>query len=98
MGMKHFGLFLKPAQPPFVAHIRSSRSQQYKASTQFARETEPEVLPTCQELAIGTVSWTPLGQGFLTGKIAASTKFESADFRAVFPRFTEEARKETRRW
>jgi aryl-alcohol dehydrogenase-like predicted oxidoreductase len=51
------------------------------------------VLPTCEELGIGFVPWSPLGQGFLTGKIDASTKFESTDFRAVFPRITEEARK-----
>jgi len=51
------------------------------------------VLPTCEELGIGFVPWSPLGQGFLTGKIDASTKFDSTDFRAVFPRFTEEARK-----
>jgi aryl-alcohol dehydrogenase-like predicted oxidoreductase len=51
------------------------------------------VLPICEELGIGLVPWSPLGQGFLTGKIHASTKFESADFRKVFPRFTEEARK-----
>jgi aryl-alcohol dehydrogenase-like predicted oxidoreductase len=44
-------------------------------------------------LGIGFVPWSPLGQGFLTGKIDASTKFDSTDFRAVFPRFTEEARK-----
>jgi len=50
------------------------------------------VLPTCQELGIGFVPWSPLGQGFLTGKIDASTKFESTDFRTIFPRFTEEAR------
>jgi aryl-alcohol dehydrogenase-like predicted oxidoreductase len=51
------------------------------------------VLPTCEELGIGFVPWSPLGQGIVTGKSDASTKFESADFRAVFPRFTEEARK-----
>jgi aryl-alcohol dehydrogenase-like predicted oxidoreductase len=51
------------------------------------------VLPTCEELGIGFVPWSPLGQGFLTGKIDASTKFERTDFRAVYPRFTEEARK-----
>jgi aryl-alcohol dehydrogenase-like predicted oxidoreductase len=43
-------------------------------------------------LGIGFVPWSPLGQGFLTGKIDASTKFESTDLRAIFPRFTEEAR------
>jgi aryl-alcohol dehydrogenase-like predicted oxidoreductase len=51
------------------------------------------VLPTCEELGIGFVPWSPLGQGFLTGTIDASTKFESTDFRAAFPRFSEEARK-----
>ena len=50
------------------------------------------MLPTCEELGIGFVPWSPLGQGFLTGKIDASTKFESTDLRAIFPRFTEEAR------
>ena len=49
------------------------------------------MLPTREELEIGFVPWSPLGQGFLTAKIDASTKFESTDFRAVFPRFTEEA-------
>jgi aryl-alcohol dehydrogenase-like predicted oxidoreductase len=58
----------------------------------WTRDPEPEVLPLCEELGIGFVPWSPLGQGFLTGKIDASTKFASTDFRAVFPRFTEEAR------
>jgi len=58
----------------------------------WTRDPEPEVLPTCEELGIGFVPWSPLGQGFLTGKIDASTKFESTDFRSLFPRFTEEAR------
>src|SRR5271156_2987061 len=58
----------------------------------WTRDPEPEVLPLCEELGIGFVPWSPLGQGFLTGKIDASTKFESTDFRAAFPRFTEEAR------
>ena len=58
----------------------------------WTRDPEPGVLPTCEELGIGFVPWSPLGQGFLTGKIDASTKFESTDFRSLFPRFTEEAR------
>ena len=62
----------------------------------WTRDREPEVLPICEELGIGFVPWSPLGQGFLTGKISASTKFESSDMRAVFPRFTEEARKANR--
>ena len=50
------------------------------------------MLPVCEELGIGFVPWSPLGQGFLTGKIDAATTFDSSDFRAVFPRFTPEAR------
>jgi len=49
-------------------------------------------LPALEELGIGFVPWSPLGQGFLTGKIDAQTKFDSNDFRSFFPRFTEEAR------
>ena len=50
------------------------------------------MLPVCEELGIGFVPWSPLGQGFLTGKIDAATTFDSSDFRASFPRFTPEAR------
>lgn len=50
------------------------------------------MLPVCEELGIGFVPWSPLGQGFLTGKIDAATTFESTDLRATFPRFTAEAR------
>jgi aryl-alcohol dehydrogenase-like predicted oxidoreductase len=58
----------------------------------WTRDPEAEVLPTCEELGIGFVPWSPLGQGFLTGKIDAATTFDKSDFRAVFPRFTPEAR------
>jgi aryl-alcohol dehydrogenase-like predicted oxidoreductase len=59
----------------------------------WTRDPEAEVLPTCEELGIGFVPWSPLGQGFLTGKIDATTTFDAkADFRASFPRFTPEAR------
>src|SRR5437764_4645785 len=59
----------------------------------WTRDPEAEVLPVLKQLGIGFVPWSPLGQGFLTGKIDASIKFESTDMRVVFPRFTEEARK-----
>jgi aryl-alcohol dehydrogenase-like predicted oxidoreductase len=60
----------------------------------WTRDPEAEVLPTCEELGIGFVPWSPLGQGFLTGKVDATTTFDSAsDLRATFPRFTPEARK-----
>jgi aryl-alcohol dehydrogenase-like predicted oxidoreductase len=58
----------------------------------WTRDPEPEILPLCEELGIGFVPWSPLGQGFLTGKIDANTAFESSDWRAGFPRFTPEAR------
>jgi aryl-alcohol dehydrogenase-like predicted oxidoreductase len=62
----------------------------------WTRDPEAEVLPTCEELGIGFVPWSPLGQGFLTGKIDAATTFDKSDFRAVFPRFTPEAREANR--
>jgi aryl-alcohol dehydrogenase-like predicted oxidoreductase len=57
------------------------------------REPEQEVLPTLEELGIGFVPFSPLGKGFLTGKIDESTTFDSSDFRNIVPRFTPEARK-----
>jgi aryl-alcohol dehydrogenase-like predicted oxidoreductase len=59
----------------------------------WTRDPEAEILPTLEELGIGFVPWSPLGAGFLTGKIDATTTFESTDVRARFPRFTPEARK-----
>jgi aryl-alcohol dehydrogenase-like predicted oxidoreductase len=57
------------------------------------REPEKEVLPTCEELGIGFVPFSPLGKGFLTGKIDATTLFAKDDFRNIVPRFSPEARK-----
>jgi aryl-alcohol dehydrogenase-like predicted oxidoreductase len=59
----------------------------------WTREPEAEVLPTCEELGIGFVPFSPLGAGFLTGKIDANTTFDSTDFRNISPRFTTENRK-----
>ena len=59
----------------------------------WMREPEAEVLPTCEELGIGFAPFSPLGAGFLTGKIDENTRFESTDFRNLVPRFTPEARK-----
>src|SRR5579859_648277 len=91
--VKHFGL-----SEAGVSTIRRAHAVQPLTAVQseysiWTRDPEPEVLPTCEELGIGFVPWSPLGQGFLTGKIDASTKFDSTDFRTAFPRFTEEARK-----
>lgn len=79
-----------------VGEALAPHREQVVIATKFGfdtRDPEPEVLPTCEELGIGLVPWSPLGQGFLTGKIDASTEFEKTAMRAVFPRFTEEARK-----
>ena len=57
------------------------------------REPEKEILPTLEELGIGFVPFSPLGKGFLTGKINENTTFDSTDFRNIVPRFSPEARK-----
>jgi aryl-alcohol dehydrogenase-like predicted oxidoreductase len=90
--VKHFGL--SEASP---ATIRAAHAVQPVAALQseyslWWREPEAEILPTLEELGIGFVPFSPLGRGFLTGKIDADTKFESSDFRATLPRFSEEAR------
>ncbi len=90
--VKHFGLSEPGANTIRRAHAVQPVTAVQSEYSIWTRDPEPEVLPTCGELGIGFVPWSPLGQGFLTGKIDASTKFESTDFRAVFPRFTEEAR------
>jgi aryl-alcohol dehydrogenase-like predicted oxidoreductase len=90
--VKHFGLSEASAETIRRAHAVQPVAAVQSEYSIWTRDPEPEVLPTCAELGIGFVPWSPLGQGFLTGKIDASTKFESTDFRAVFPRFTEEAR------
>jgi aryl-alcohol dehydrogenase-like predicted oxidoreductase len=91
--VKYFGLSEAGANTIRRAHAVQPVTAVQSEYSIWTRDPEPEVLPTCEELGIGFVPWSPLGQGFLTGKIDASTKFESTDFRAVFPRFTEEARK-----
>ncbi len=90
--VKHFGLSEAGAKTIRRAHAVQPISAVQSEYSIWTRDPEPEVLPICEELGIGFVPWSPLGQGFLTGKIDASTKFESTDFRVAFPRFTEEAR------
>ncbi len=90
--VKHFGLSEAGAGTIRRAHATQPVTAVQSEYSIWTRDPEPEVLPTCEELGIGFVPWSPLGQGFLTGKIDASTKFESTDFRALFPRFTEKAR------
>lgn len=91
--VRHFGL-----SEPGVGTIRRAHAVQPVAAVQseyslWWREPEQEVLPVLEELGIGFVPFSPLGKGFLTGAISASTTFDSSDFRNVVPRFSPEARK-----
>jgi len=91
--VKHFGL-----SEPGVETIRRAHGVQPVAAVQseyslWWREPEAEVLPALDELGIGFVPFSPLGRGFLTGKIDETTTFDSSDFRNSLPRFTPEARK-----
>src|SRR5437764_1798840 len=90
--VKHFGLSEASANTIRRAHAVQPVAAVQSEYSIWTRDPEPEVLPVCEQLGIGFVPWSPLGQGFLTGKIDASTKFDSTDFRASFPRFTEQAR------
>lgn len=90
--VKHFGLSEAGAKTIRRAHVVQRVTAVQSEYSIWTRDPEAEVLPTCEELGIGFVPWSPLGQGFLTGKINAATKFDSTDFRMMFPRFTEEAR------
>jgi aryl-alcohol dehydrogenase-like predicted oxidoreductase len=91
--VKHFGLSEAGAQT-----IRRANAVQPVAALQseyslFWRQPEQEIIPTLEELGIGFVPFSPLGKGFLTGKITAETKFDSTDFRSTVPRFNEENRR-----
>src|SRR5690349_21512711 len=90
--VRHYGLSEAGAQTIRRAHAVHPISAIQSEYSIWTRDPEPEVLPVCGELGIGFVPWSPLGQGFLTGKIDAATTFDKSDFRAVFPRFTPEAR------
>ena len=91
--VKHFGLSEAGAGTIRRAHAVQPVTALQSEYSLWTRDPEAEALPVCEELGIGFVPWSPLGQGFLTGKIDTTTKFDSTDFRATFPRFTEEARK-----
>src|SRR6266540_1777859 len=91
--VKHFGL-----SEPGVQTIRRAHAVQAVTAVQneyslWWREPEAEVLPTLEELGIGFAPYSPLGRGFLTGKLNENTTFDSSDFRNTLPRFTPEARK-----
>jgi aryl-alcohol dehydrogenase-like predicted oxidoreductase len=89
--VKRFGLSEAGANTIRRAHAIQPVAAIQNEYSLWTRDPEPEILPLCEELGIGFVPWSPLGQGFLTGKINTTTTFDSSDFRATFPRFTPEA-------
>ena len=91
--VKHFGLSEAGAQSIRRAHAVQPVTALQSEYSLWWREPEADVLPTCQELGIGFVPYSPLGRGFLTGKIDAKTSFAKDDFRNIVPRFSPEARK-----
>lgn len=91
--VKHFGLSEAAAQTIRRAHAVHPVAALQSEYSLFWREPEQTVMPTLEELGIGFVPFSPLGKGFLTGKIDADTKFDSTDFRNIVPRFSVENRK-----
>jgi len=91
--VKHFGLSEAGAQTIRRAHAIQPVTAVQSEYSLWWRQPEEAVLPTLEELGIGFVPFSPLGKGFLTGKINEDTKFDSTDFRNIVPRFTPEARK-----
>ncbi len=91
--VKHFGLSEAGVQTIRRAHAVQPVTALQSEYSLWWRAPEDDVIPTLEELGIGFVSFSPLGRGFLTGKIDESTTFDSADFRNSLPRFTPEARK-----
>ena len=91
--VKHFGLSEAGVQTIRRAHAVQPVTALQSEYSLWWREPEREVLPTLEELGIGLVPFSPLGKGFLTGKIDDTTTFDPTDFRNVVPRFTEENRK-----
>ena len=91
--VKHFGLSEASVQTIRRAHAVQPVTALQSEYSLWWRRPEEEVLPTLEELGIGFVPFSPLGKGFLTGKIDENTTFDSSDFRNIVPRFTPEARK-----
>jgi aryl-alcohol dehydrogenase-like predicted oxidoreductase len=90
--VKHFGLSEAGMQTLRRAHAVQPVTALQSEYSLWWRKPEAEVLPTCEELGIGFVPFSPLGKGFLTGKIDENTTFDKSDFRNIVPRFTPEAR------
>jgi aryl-alcohol dehydrogenase-like predicted oxidoreductase len=90
--VKHFGLSEAGPQTIRRAHAVQPVTALQSEYSLWWREPEAEIVPTLEELGIGFVPFSPLGKGFLTGKINAATSFDSSDIRSTIPRFTPEAR------
>lgn len=90
--VKYFGLSEAGAQTIRRAHAVQPVSALQSEYSLWTRQHEKEIIPTIEELGIGLVAFSPLGKGFLTGKIDEHTKFAQGDIRNIIPRFTEEAR------
>jgi aryl-alcohol dehydrogenase-like predicted oxidoreductase len=91
--VKHFGLSEAGAQTIRRAHAVQPVTALQSEYSLWWREPEAEILPALEELGIGFVPFSPLGKGFLTGKISQDTQFDKTDFRNIVPRFTPENRK-----
>src|SRR5207249_10923769 len=91
--VQHFGLSEAGAQTIRRAHAVQPVAAVQSEYSLWWRKSEEEVIPTCEELGIGFVPYSPLGRGFLAGKMNENTTFDSSDFRNMLPRFTPEARK-----
>jgi aryl-alcohol dehydrogenase-like predicted oxidoreductase len=91
--VQHFGLSEAGPQTIRRAHAVQPVTALQSEYSLWWREPEAEIVPTLEELGIGFVPFSPLGKGFLTGKISEATSFDSSDIRSTIPRFTPEARK-----
>jgi aryl-alcohol dehydrogenase-like predicted oxidoreductase len=89
--VKHFGLSEAGVKTIRRAHAVQPLTALQSEYSLWTRTPEKEVIPTLEELGIGLVPYSPLGKGFLTGKIDENAKFDSSDFRSTLPRFTSEA-------
>jgi aryl-alcohol dehydrogenase-like predicted oxidoreductase len=90
--VKHFGLSEAGVQTIRRAHAVQPVAALQSEYSLWWREPEAEIIPTLEELGIGLVPFSPLGKGFLTGTVSATTSFEAGDIRGIIPRFSEEAR------
>ncbi len=94
--VRHFGLSEAAVQTIRRAHAIQPVAAVQSEYSLWSRDPEAEVLPLCEELGIGFVPWSPLGQGFLTAKVDPGMSFAASDVRSWFPRFTADARRANR--